>query len=878
MTTGISAPPQSALTQGPTGRERLGSHLAKLRPGRGDLIDAAFAAVVTAIALVGFRTTFFGVGWIIAGAAGLVLGLLVTHFWTAFRAPAVAIALALAATYFAFGGLFVRQGLIAGFIPGGETISTLAHQATSGWKELMTALPPVDASGPYLALPFLLGLVGSALAYGVARTWRSPLVTLVVPLGLLAFSIAIGTLDPASVGLQGGLFALVALTWAASRAARNRPALQNGSGAVARGITALVLLGLACAGGLVVGPKLVQDSGANRNVWRTQLVPPFDVSAFPSPLAGFRKYTEPNPNALFDKPLLTVQGLPDGTPLRFATLVSYDGQVWGAGNAVVGRDLTDASTGGAGLDTSGFRVVGSHIATRGVGTQVQGTVTIAQGGYADVWLPVPGELAQLEFGGPRAAALKEELRYNIDTSTGVLPGGLQAGDSYQLTAILPTLPDPSTAAFASGSLVDGSHTGFLDAKIDTWAGRVPGQWAQIKAVTAQLKDGAYTDGGKPGQFENYFLPGHGVVRLSQFVKLQQLAGNDEQYAATLALMINRLGMPARVVLGAIPEGGTVKGKDVHAWVEVQLDNGQWLPILPKDFLPARDRKPNQVQQKSEQQKQGAQVPPPAQNNPPSVLQGPDQSQTANQAPRKPKKESDNPLNPENWPAWVRWVAVGVGGPLLIALFFYAAARMAKLIRRRRRRTSREIPRRVSGGWHEVIDQASDLKLPVPAMATRREQALALATAAASSASGGGANAAEGAVSSPGMSGVVGSDAGREQAGHTLPLRTLTPLAEQADQHAFSGAEPTNADLAAYWADVATARKDLRKHATFWRRLRGDLSLATFRAHRRVRKAEQRLAASDAAERAASKGPGTGGKTKNAKRAKAPRSRARRTKD
>ena len=81
MTTGISAPPQSALTQGPTGRERLGSHLAKLRPGRGDLIDAAFAAVVTAIALVGFRTTFFGVGWIIAGAAGPKYGPRRPYFW-----------------------------------------------------------------------------------------------------------------------------------------------------------------------------------------------------------------------------------------------------------------------------------------------------------------------------------------------------------------------------------------------------------------------------------------------------------------------------------------------------------------------------------------------------------------------------------------------------------------------------------------------------------------------------------------------------------------------------------------------------------------------------------------------------------------------------
>ena len=85
-------------------------------------------------------------------------------------------------------------------------------------------------------------------------------------------------------------------------------------------------------------PHLPGSDDADRTVWRTALEPPFDVSQFPSPLAGFRKYTEPNASELFDKTLFEVSGLPEGTPVRLATLDTFDGSVWGAGNVAAGVD------------------------------------------------------------------------------------------------------------------------------------------------------------------------------------------------------------------------------------------------------------------------------------------------------------------------------------------------------------------------------------------------------------------------------------------------------------------------------------------------------------------------------------------------------------
>lgn len=58
-------------------------------------------------------------------------------------------------------------------------------------------------------------------------------------------------------------------------------------------------------------------------------------------------------------------------------------------------------------------------------------------------------------------------------------------------------------------------------------------------------NGSWSNGTKQG--EQMYLPGHGVGRLARFTA--ELVGSDEHYAAAYALMVNRLGYPARVVLG-----------------------------------------------------------------------------------------------------------------------------------------------------------------------------------------------------------------------------------------------------------------------------------------------------------------------------------------
>ena len=828
--TGISAPPPSALVQPPSARERLGTQLAKLRPTVPQLVDAGFTVVLVGIALVGFRTTFFGLGWLWVGLAGLLVGLHVSHVGAAFRALGVVTLLGAAAAYLLLGGpIAVREDLIAGFLPSGSTFSTLVHMAVPGWKELLTALPPVDSEGPYMALPFLFGLVGAALTYGVARRWPGAVLALVSPVALLVASIVLGTQTPAAVLVQGAVFALVAIGWTALRSNRNRPALQNGAGRTTRAVTTAGLLAVATVGGFFVGPML-PGADQSRTVLRPSLVPPFDVSRYASPLAGFRQYTEPNSAKQFDKTLLTVKGLPANVPLRFAALDSYDGFVWGAGNFA---NLGD------GPDPQGtsFRKVGTHIAAEGPGREVTATVSVPAGGYSDVWLPTFGTVTGLDFGGSRSDQLSDDLRFNVDTNTGVLPEKLATGDQYTVTAYVQDPPKelPKSLDVADGSTVDVSALSFLDDKVTPWTDRVDGQWEKVAAVAKALQDGAYTDGGTPGDYQNVFLPGHSLLRMSQFMKSTQLAGNDEQYAAAYALVANRLGVPARVVLGAVPEaGGVVKGKDVRAWVEVKLADDTWMPILATQFVPDRNKKPQQLIRKSEEKKTGAQVPPPAANNPPSVLQGPDQAQNATQL-RNPPKD-DNPLNPDNWPDWLRWLIFYVLVPLAVLLLVYGAIRGAKWLRRRRRRTTGGMAMRVTGGWREIIDTARDLRMPVPAKGTRIEQARALELHVDGPPPPKPSVVVDGALMGAPRSSAhfppdpatatPSPDGGKVS---TRPL-ALVPVAAAANGHVFDVDEPTSEEVDAFWADVETSRKRIRGEQSFWQKLRGDVSLRTFRDH------------------------------------------------
>ena len=248
---------------------------------------------------------------------------------------------------------------------------------------------------------------------------------------------------------------------------------------------------------------------------------------------------------------------------------------------------------------------------------------------------------------------------------------------------------------------------------------------RVFAIADHLRTkGKYSDGVVAR--ERIYRPGHYVSRLDAgFVNAPLMVGNDEQYAAAMALLANKVGVPARVVLGAVvPEGGEVKGSDVSAWVELRVDDGSWR-VLPTETFMDTDR-PADQQTRTEEQLSGVVIPPPAQVPPPSTI---DEQTDAEITARKAQRASEEQPG-SSGAGWVRALLVYAGGPLLAVLVVVGAILSAKWLRRSRRRSTRLVSGRIAGAWRELVDHARDLGQPVPVTGlTRREQSVLIASAA-----------------------------------------------------------------------------------------------------------------------------------------------------
>ena len=172
---------------------------------------------------------------------------------------------------------------------------------------------------------------------------------------------------------------------------------------------------------------IAEDEG--RVVARNWVEPPFDIGRYASPLAGFRKFVDPKGRPdrtnVYDKTLMDVDGVEAGTRIRFATMDRYDGMVWGATDNALPEAADDS-----------FQRVSSTIDNPATGEEVDVTVTLGEG-WSGVWLPTVGALESMEFDTADARSKAEVFRYNLATSTAVVPTGLQPGDRYSFTAVRP---------------------------------------------------------------------------------------------------------------------------------------------------------------------------------------------------------------------------------------------------------------------------------------------------------------------------------------------------------------------------------------------------------------------------------------------------------
>lgn len=759
-----------------------------LTPARADLVDAGFTLGLMACALIGFRTTFSGSEYLIVGLAGVVLGIVIGHLANALRQPMIAVAVIAVVTFFLAGGaIALRATAIGGVLPSGSTFDVLAGQSIHGWKDLLTTLPPVASDGPLIVVPYLLGLLGGVAGFCLARRTAPSFAPVAAPLLVSVAVVLLGTSTPAARLVQGAVFAVLALAWGALRAQRRRPVGRSGSGQVVRLGTAVGLLAAAGVVGGLAGPHLPGVNTGSRTVLRSYVAPPTNLDRFPSPLAGFRKYRQP---AALNTVLFRVAGLPAGQPLRIATLDSYNGTVWTASN--------DPGTGSDGVSDS-FQRVGDPVPAPRSGRSTTYTVTLPRGGYSDVWLPTAGELTGISFSGPAAGADSSTLRYNLATGTALVLDGIGPGTSYTVHAELPDTSLPKSPQPAAGDASLEQIAAFLADKSSALGGRASSPMDRLDAIARTLSQGYYSDGIKPGQQQ--YLPGHYRTQLLRFLADSDIVGNDEQYAAAFALLVNSdsIGIPARVVVGAFPVDGVVRGKDVHAWVQIQLSDGTWGDILPKQFIPDPSRTPHEKPKQTQPKSVGQKVPPPVATHPKG-----DQldAGSVDSSSSRDRKAAEHLASGFQLPRWVVLAAYWVGGPLAVLLFLALTIVGLKAWRRRRRRTRGTPAVRLARGWTEILDHARDLGANTQGARTRREQAATINTQRFASR-----------VPAPDDPDDLGG------------------LARAADAQVFGASEPGDADATQFWSNADAVRRRMSRGVGLRRRWWAAVNLTSLRTPR-----------------------------------------------
>ncbi len=764
-------------------RTRVRSHA--LLPDRHSWVDIGFTLVLAAVALSAFGTSFTGWSYFVVGMLGAVVAVVVTHLTRAAGWPIISAVVICLVVFFLLGGpLCLRSLGDTAVLPGASTLARVADQAVFGWKDLLTTLPPIDGDGPLLVLPWLFGLLAGLVGLGLAhlpvrRAWLAAALPVLGMTALLSGAILLGVRHPQSLLLQGSVFAGVALAWLAVRARRASATVQGGTTSYVRGAGAVVMLALAA--GVALPASAVIGSDDERAVARNWVEPPFDIGRYPSPLAGFRTYTDlkgrSDPTNVYDKTLLDVEGVEPGTRIRFAAMDRYDGMVWGASDNALPGPADDS-----------FQRVSSTIDNPVEGDEVDATITLGEG-WKGVWLPTVGALRSMTFETADARAKAEVFRYNLATSTAVVPTGLQPGDRYSFTAVEPDDElTPETVGSAEPTTPLPPGAAFIQGPTEKWtedAGSDP--MARVLAAAEHLRsEGKYSDG--IGRTERIYVGGHGVWRLSdEFVNAPQVVGNDEQYAATMALIANDIGVPARVVLGAVvPEGGRVTGRDVQAWVELRAADGSWRTLPTERFMsttPPADQVPETNTPMS-----GTVIPPPNPIPPPSDAgEQSDADLKERKATRKKADEDEEGLIP-GVPSWVGAVLTYVGLPVLLVGLLLGAVVGLKAWRRHRRRSAESASARFVGAWRELVDHARDLGQVVPLgpSVTRREQSV----------------------------GIVSGQAGT--------------LARRADSSVFGPRAPEEAAAATYWQSIDAERRAMSEQVTRWQRLRAAISLRSLR--------------------------------------------------
>lgn len=653
---------------------------------RGTLVDVVVVVGVMAVVLSIFDDTFADRSYLVAGLVPVVL----------------LVSVALVARRVAEGGwwyfltalvLFPPVGAVVALREPGpflaptlDSMTQVLVQGVTAPTTLVSTVPPVDPSGQVVLVPFLIGYLATAAAAWLALGTPRPVAPVLPLLLALGATIPLGVLVPTLLVPRGMLVGLVLLAWAAHRARQGEVVLAGSRGSLAAALT--MVLTIASVSGAVA--VLVPDDDESDRV----LLSGEGNGLLVDSAAGFPLPFEPGRD---DTRLLRATGVPDGRRLRLAVLDRYDdGAGWVA---------AEQSPGSGGFGT--YKRIGREVAALHPGTTTVVRVRFLPG-YSSDWLPMLGELTSLDFDWNPGRTEVGDVRYNQATSTALVMGGVDSRDEYAFESVPGKDTLPRRGATREPTDEQRQPAGaFLDPYLESFdqRGLLPLEkvllLARYLSVTGTVR-----------RTDAFDQSADTLGR--RMLGSRRPTGSSFQFTALMALSASRLGVAARMVIGAEPSPrGLVDYGDVTSWVELQMADGTWRPLKLEryagSYVSGDSTQPDPpelddfVQQQLEMAAKG----------------GDDDI-------RPPRTRFDADGSPVDSGPVAREVVVTVaGGALSVVLVTLLLMPLVKTLRRRRRRTAGGWSGPFVNGWQEVLDAARDRGTPVPDTWSRFAQATRL---------------------------------------------------------------------------------------------------------------------------------------------------------
>ena len=462
-------------------------------------------------------------------------------------------------------GLAVAVGLIVfpastwHGLPTNDTLRAALDAAAMVGEQARIQAAPAEPIGPLLLAAVVSLWAAVFSAHALAFRAGSPLLGLVPPVALVAFADTV--LEEFVKPLYGVLFLAAALlvvfadglsrvqgwgpVWSS---ARRGVAGSAGRGARRLG---LVALGMAFLAPLVLpgfGSKALIDLGS-----------PASSRVAIDPFVSIQ-------HSLTQQTPVEVARVTTSQPeyLRLVSLPDFDGVLWKP-STEEGPVLEAGNPVPLGDDPSGL--------TQPVTIDV--TADLAQ-----KYVPTPYPVKSVAIPG-------RTVRFNPDTGTTYVDRPLEKGESYRVTAsvVRPSaqdLRDAGTAApLENGKyLYTGAGLGEVDDLARRWTRGVPANdFDRAMAIQDHLRSGAFT--------YTVDTPLHGGTRSIIDFLTKSKAGFCQQFSTAMAVMLRKLGIQSRVVVGfaigdRLPETGqySIMTDAAHSWVEVYFSGWGWMPFEP----------------------------------------------------------------------------------------------------------------------------------------------------------------------------------------------------------------------------------------------------------------------------------------------------------